>query len=162
MRCRGAGRSHVGLHLPAARGRLGVCPHVCPRVPRGCQRSSPRAVPVPVPVPRARASRCRRIPTSAAALPSGPSAAGRAGRSPGAAAARGLPCSSVRCCSLHSVQGNQTVWIFWSFIVKLFPNSNSFKCHHANGKEKPFMQLQSVFLRCYAFCWVTESEFTVH
>lgn len=112
------------------------------------QGLAPRAAvpsrPQPQPCPAARA------------LPAEPSGA------PGAAAARGLPCSSVRCCSLHSVQGNQTVWIFWSFIVKLFPNSNSFKCHHANGKEKPFMQLQSVFLRCYAFCWVTESEFTVH
>lgn len=57
------------------------------------------------------------------------------------------PASSLRCCPAHPPQGNQTLGIFWSFVVKLFPNSNRFKCHHTNGREKPFMQLQSGFLR---------------
>lgn len=59
--------------------------------------------------------------------------------------------SSARCCSVHSPQGNQTLWIFWSFVVKLFPNSNRFKYHRTNGREKHFMQLQGGFLRWLSY-----------
>lgn len=79
---------------------------------------------------------------------------GRASPSRGAHGAELLLCSqtsSARCCSVHSPQGNQTLWIFWSFVVKLFPNSNRFKYHHTNGREKRFMQLQGGFLRWLSY-----------
>lgn len=83
---------------------------------------------------------------SLGALPGIPQHRGTRGR-----AAPLLTNSSARCCSLHSPQGNQTLWIFWSFVVKLFPNSNRFKYHRTNGREKRFMQLQGGFLRWLSY-----------
>lgn len=156
--------SHVGLPLPTApQVTPGLCPQMCPQQPQ-----EPRELFLLLPKSRHTSLHPNNylnlgaLPSSQEPPPAAESPQQWGSRAcwcqsalfitqavgqEGGEAAPLLKTSPVRCCSVHSPQGNQTLWIFWSFVVKLFPNSNRFKCHHTNGREKPFMQLQSGFLR---------------
>lgn len=145
---------------PCSPGDTGSVPPVCPQL---LSHGSPRSLEsCSCSSQRAGTPQCIQTITSALEpCPAawGPPAAGQPvccvatpALSPGcgterAQAAPLLTSSSLRCCPAHPPQGNQTPGIFWSFVVKLFPNSSRFKCHHTNGRENPFMQLQSGFLR---------------
>lgn len=139
----GAGRCHLALASPCCPGDAGSVPQVCPQL---LCHGSPRAS------HRAGTPHCTQTITSALEPSTAwhPLALGQPSvlvpaLSPGC----GTAGDSLLLCHqpAHPPQGNQTLGIFWLFVVKLFPNSNRFKCHHTNGREKPFMQLQSGFLR---------------